>query len=62
MWSLVPNAGKKKKRIERRLRELDLTMERLHVILTGAVSREWIGQRSDCNDLGIIDDEKADYS
>lgn len=59
---MVPNAEKKKKRIEGRLRELDLTKARLHGILTGAVSREWIGRRPDCNDLEITDDEKADYS
>lgn len=53
---------KKKKRIEGRLRELDLTKARLHGILTGAVSREWIRRRPDCNDLELIDDEKTDYS
>lgn len=44
-------------------RELDLAVARkiLYVILTIAVSRKYVGQRPDCNDLRS-DDENADYS
>ena len=51
MWSLLSNAENTEQRI-------DLAITSLYVILT-IVVRVWVGQRSDCNDLGS-DVEKAD--